>query len=157
MSGGKDNSGVIGAIVVIAIIVGFIVFSGVNSNKNSTSSDDTNTKPNMSTYETYKTYTPTNTKTAEQMISDAEQMRSDLEKTVNQYKTYELPTNVTTTTTTTNENWHCVDVTSYNRNAYDDNKCTKGSEVRYVSDSQAIGLDPSYSPGKSGAYYYNNK
>lgn len=53
--------------------------------------------------------------------------------------------------------WHCIDATSYNQNAYDDNKCTKGSETRYVSDSQAIDLDPSYSPGKSGATYYNNQ
>ena len=54
--------------------------------------------------------------------------------------------------------WHCIDVTSYNQNAYDDNKCTSSTgEVRYTSDSQAIALDPSYSPGKSGAYYYNNK
>lgn len=54
--------------------------------------------------------------------------------------------------------WHCVDATSYNRNAYDDNKCTSSTgEVRYVSDSQAVALDPTYSPGKSGAYYYNNK
>ena len=54
--------------------------------------------------------------------------------------------------------WHCVDVTSYNQNAYDDNLCTSSTgERRYTSDSQAIALDPSYSPGKSGAYYYNNK
>jgi len=62
-----------------------------------------------------------------------------------------------TTKSTADESWHCIDVTSYDRNAYNDNKCTKGSEVRYVSDSQAESLDPSYSSGKSGAYYYNNK
>jgi len=72
----------------------------------------------------------------------------------NSYKGYTSPAN---TTTTTEEKWHCVDVTSYNQNAYDDNKCTKGSEVRYVSDSQAVSLDPSYSPGKAGASYYNNR
>ncbi len=53
--------------------------------------------------------------------------------------------------------WSCVDATSYNQNAYDDNKCTKGTEVQYVSDSQAFELDPSYSPGKAGATYYNNQ
>ena len=54
--------------------------------------------------------------------------------------------------------WQCIDVTSYNQNAYDDNKCTSSTgEVRYTSDSQAIALDPSYRPGKAGAYYYNNK
>jgi len=53
--------------------------------------------------------------------------------------------------------WSCVDATSYNRNAYDDNKCTRGTETQYVSDSQAIELDPSYGPGKAGASYYNNK
>ncbi len=54
--------------------------------------------------------------------------------------------------------WRCVDVTSYNKNPYDDNKCTSSTgEVRYVSDSQSRALDPSYSPGKSGHYYYNSK
>ena len=53
--------------------------------------------------------------------------------------------------------WHCIDATSYNQNAYDDNKCTKGSDTRYVSDSQAEGLDPNYKPGKAGASYYNNR
>lgn len=53
--------------------------------------------------------------------------------------------------------WHCVDATSYNQNAYDDNRCTNGSETRLVSDSQARSLDPDYSPGKAGASYYNNR
>lgn len=51
--------------------------------------------------------------------------------------------------------WKCYDATSYNQNAFDDNRCTNGTETRYVSDSQAIELDPGYSPGKSGASYYN--
>lgn len=54
--------------------------------------------------------------------------------------------------------WHCVDVTSYNKNPYDDNKCTSSTgEVRYVSDSQSRALDPSYSPGQSGHSWYNSK
>lgn len=54
--------------------------------------------------------------------------------------------------------WRCVDATSYNKNPYDDNKCTSNTgEVRYVSDSQSLALDPSYTPGKSGHYYYNSK
>ena len=54
--------------------------------------------------------------------------------------------------------WHCIDVTSYNKNPYDDNKCTSSTgEVRYVSDSEARALDPSYSPGQSGHPYYNSK
>jgi hypothetical protein len=53
--------------------------------------------------------------------------------------------------------WHCIDATSYNQNAYDDNKCTKGNETKYVSDSQAVKLDSNYSPGKAGAAYYNNQ
>jgi hypothetical protein len=57
-----------------------------------------------------------------------------------------------------NENaWHCVDATSYNQNAYDDNKCSNDNETRYVSDSQAIELDPSYRPGKAGGSYYNSR
>ncbi|MBQ1373250.1 G5 domain-containing protein [Candidatus Saccharibacteria bacterium] len=54
--------------------------------------------------------------------------------------------------------WHCRDVTSYNKNPYDDNECTSSTgEVRLVSDSQAIQLDPTYTPGKSGHSYYNSK
>ena len=54
--------------------------------------------------------------------------------------------------------WKCVDATSYDGNAYNDNKCTSSTgQVRYVSDSEAKKLDPSYKPGKSGAWYYNNK
>lgn len=54
--------------------------------------------------------------------------------------------------------WHCVDVTSYDRNPYNDNRCTSSTgEVRYLSDYQAEALDTSYRAGKSGAYYYNNK
>lgn len=54
--------------------------------------------------------------------------------------------------------WHCVDATSYNKNPYDDNRCTSSTgEVRYVSDSQSRALDPSYVPGTSGHYWYNSK
>ena len=54
--------------------------------------------------------------------------------------------------------WHCVDVTSYDQNAYNDNLCTSSTgEKRYVSDSQAEMLDPFYNSGKSGAWYYNDK
>ena len=54
--------------------------------------------------------------------------------------------------------WRCVDATSYNKNPYDDNKCTSSTgEARYVSDSQARALDPSYSPGQSGHPYYNSR
>ena len=80
-------------------------------------------------------------------------------------------TKATTTTTTTKAvnteptkqepqpiTWHCVDATSYNKNPYDDNRCTSSAgEVRYVSDSQARALDPSYTPGTSGHPYYNSK
>jgi hypothetical protein len=73
------------------------------------------------------------------------------------------PTPTTQTDTTTessaedSNSWHCVDATSYDHNAYNDNKCTKGSETQYVSDSPALQLDSSYSPGKAGAAYYNNQ
>jgi 3D domain protein len=54
--------------------------------------------------------------------------------------------------------WHCVDATSYNKNPYDDNRCTNSTgEVRYVSDSQSRILDPSYTPGKAGHYWYNSR
>ena len=54
--------------------------------------------------------------------------------------------------------WHCEDVTSYNKNPYDDNKCTSSTgEVRYVPDSVAPTLDPTYIPGKKGHPYYNSK
>ena len=54
--------------------------------------------------------------------------------------------------------WHCIDVTSYDKNPYNDNKCTSSTgEIRYVSDSQARALDPTYSPGQSGNWWYNSK
>lgn len=54
--------------------------------------------------------------------------------------------------------WRCVDATSYNKNPYDDNRCTSSTgEVRYVSDSQSRALDPSYTPGNYGHPYYNSK
>lgn len=54
--------------------------------------------------------------------------------------------------------WKCVDATSYDGIANNDNKCTSSTgQVKYVSDSEAKRLDPKYKPGKSGAWYYNNK
>lgn len=54
--------------------------------------------------------------------------------------------------------WKCVDVTSYDRNQYNDNKCASSTgEVRFLSDSQAEALDPTYKAGKYGPWYYNNK
>lgn len=54
--------------------------------------------------------------------------------------------------------WRCVDATSYNKNPYDDNRCTSSTgEVRYVSDSQSRALDPAYNPGQAGHWYYNSK
>ncbi|MBQ6503783.1 MAG: hypothetical protein IJI57_07710 [Flexilinea sp.] len=54
--------------------------------------------------------------------------------------------------------WKCIDATSYDGNAYNDNKCTSSSgQIKYVSDSEAMRLDPKYKPGESGAWYYNNK
>ncbi len=53
--------------------------------------------------------------------------------------------------------WHCVDATSYDKNPYNDNKCTNSKgEVRYVPDSTSRALDPTYSPGQSGHRYYNS-
>lgn len=53
--------------------------------------------------------------------------------------------------------WHCIDATSYNKNPYDDNKCTSSiGEVLYVPDSQSRALDPTYIPGTSGHRYYNS-
>ncbi len=52
--------------------------------------------------------------------------------------------------------WHCVDATSYDKNAYNDNRCTSSAgETRYVSDSQAVALDPEYTPGQGGHPWYN--
>ncbi len=54
--------------------------------------------------------------------------------------------------------WHCVDATSYDGNAYNDNKCTSSTgEVRFVSDSESKKLDPTYTPGKAGHPYYNSR
>lgn len=52
--------------------------------------------------------------------------------------------------------WRCEDVTSFDRNPYNDNKCTSSTgEVRYLCDSDAEKLDSTYSAGKSGAKRYN--
>ena len=52
--------------------------------------------------------------------------------------------------------WHCIDTTSYNKNPYDDNYCISSTgEARYVNDSRAKALEPSYRPSKRGAARYN--
>lgn len=57
----------------------------------------------------------------------------------------------------TKPGWHCWDTTSFDRNPYNDNYCEySDGSGKYVSDSEARALDPSYTPGKSGAAYYNN-
>lgn len=53
--------------------------------------------------------------------------------------------------------WHCWDTTSFDQNPYNDNYCKySDGSGKYAPDSEARRLDPSYSPGKSGAAYYNN-
>ena len=54
------------------------------------------------------------------------------------------------------ETWTCEDATSYDRNPNNDNLCisNKGKR-RYVSDCEAVGLDPNYHPSQRGASYYN--
>lgn len=53
--------------------------------------------------------------------------------------------------------WHCKDVTSFDRNPYNDNYCEDShGNYRYVPDSTARSLDKTYYPGKSGAAYYNS-
>ncbi len=93
--------------------------------------------------------------------------RTDSKKTQPAYTTTKATTTTTTTKAAKTEptkqepqpiSWHCVDATSYNKNPYDDNRCTSSAgEVKYVSDSQARALDPSYTPGTSGHPYYNSK
>ena len=52
--------------------------------------------------------------------------------------------------------WHCIDVTSYDKNPYNDNKCTSSTgEVRYVSDCEAVKLNSTYCPKQIGSPYYN--
>jgi len=54
--------------------------------------------------------------------------------------------------------WHCTDATSYDKNPYNDNYCEDShGNARYVSDSEARALDPSYSPGQYGHWWYNSK
>ena len=53
--------------------------------------------------------------------------------------------------------WHCKDTTSFDRNPYNDNYCWDSyGNGKYVPDSEAAAIDPTYRPGKSGAAYYNN-
>ena len=52
--------------------------------------------------------------------------------------------------------WKCVDVTSYDRNPYNDNRCTNSlGETIYTYDSDAERLDSTYRAGTSGAGKYN--
>ena len=54
--------------------------------------------------------------------------------------------------------WHCVDTTSFDRNRYNDNYCTSSTgEGRYVRDSEACRLDPTYHPSQAGASRYNDR
>ena len=132
----KKSSGVSGGTVVAGIVIMFIVFACIGASMNGNSSSKSSSSSYSSSYSSSNTYVKPSSNYATSSYTTPK---------------YEAPkTNPIT--------WHCIDVTSYNQNAYDDNKCTSSAgEVRYVSDSQAIALDPSYSPGKSGAYYYNNK
>lgn len=55
------------------------------------------------------------------------------------------------------ETWDCIDVTSYDKNPYNDNYCVSsyGQEM-YTTDSYAESLDPYYTAGESGHTYYNS-
>lgn len=58
----------------------------------------------------------------------------------------------------TKEVWTCWDTTSFDKNAFNDNYCVSNwGNSGYFSDSQAVALDPDYTPGKGGDYYYNSK
>lgn len=58
----------------------------------------------------------------------------------------------------TKEVWTCWDTTSFDQNAYNDNYCESNwGKSGYFSDSQAVALDPDYTPSKLGDYYYNSK
>lgn len=86
--------------------------------------------------------------------------RMRVEPALDVYRTFEAPQEPIAEVTAkgTKILWHCVDATSYDRNPYNDNKCTSSTgEVRYLSDYQAEALDTTYRAGKAGAYYYNNK
>ncbi len=53
--------------------------------------------------------------------------------------------------------WHCYDTTSYDKNAYNDNKCVNSTgETVFVPDSMAMDLDPDYLPSRKGHPYYNS-
>lgn len=52
--------------------------------------------------------------------------------------------------------WTCYDTTSFDRWASNDNYCVNSyGQGVYVTDCQAVRLDPSYCPGQSGAARYN--
>lgn len=53
--------------------------------------------------------------------------------------------------------WHCRDFTSFDQNAFNDNLCENEYERRFVSDHQAMKLDPDYDPGRSGHEWYNDQ
>jgi hypothetical protein len=126
----KKSGDISGGAVVVGIIITAVVFACIGGAVSGSSSSKKSSSSSSSTY-----------------------TKSSSSYSVPSYSTpkYEEPKSEPIT-------WHCIDVTSYNKNAYDDNQCTSNTgEVRLVSDSQAVALDPTYSPGKSGAYYYNSK
>ncbi len=53
--------------------------------------------------------------------------------------------------------WRCFDTTSFDRDAHNDNYCENEDGGRFVSDSEAVELDPTYSPGKAGHAWYNEQ
>lgn len=54
------------------------------------------------------------------------------------------------------ETWHCQDATSYDKDSSNDNLCISNKGKRkYVSDCEAVRLDPTYCPSQSGPSYYN--
>lgn len=126
----KKSGDISGGAVVVGIIIMAVIFACIGGAISGSSSNKKSSSSSSSTY-----------------------TKSSSSYSAPSYSTpkYEEPKSESIT-------WHCIDVTSYNKNAYDDNQCTSSTgEVRLVSDSQAVALDPTYSPGQSGHYYYNSK
>lgn len=125
----KNNSNGGGFVATCLIVFAIIAFIGVIAMANNSNSSATKTNSSTSTPTT--NYQPKSNKTP-------------------------AITPVPVTPKEEPETWTCYDATSYDKNSNNDNRCVsnKGT-TRYVSDCEAVKLDPDYCPPQIGPSYYN--
>ena len=168
----KNNSAVGGAILVIMIVVGisWLAWIGTMATRSSNKvTTDTQTVTETIKYDTRtvedgnleygKTEVRTKGVDGKKEVTYRVTKKNDIitDRALVSSTITEAPVDEVIAKGTKTE-WKCKDTTSYDRNAYNDNYCVNSQgQGKYVADSEAEALDPSYRAGKAGAYYYNNK